>query len=164
MRDCPCTSGNDYDSCCGPFLAGEAQPETALQLMRSRYTAFTEKNLEYVVATHDPATRDEVDEEATRRWIDEAEWEGLTVVSTEAGEAGDDSGRVRFVAEFHQDRKHQSHKEDASFRRIDGRWFYADSRFGFDPVRREEPKLRRNAPCPCGSGRKHKLCHGAKGR
>ncbi|MCW5626074.1 MAG: SEC-C domain-containing protein, partial [Burkholderiales bacterium] len=28
-------------------------------------------------------------------------------------------------------------------------------------VRREEAKVGRNDPCPCGSGRKYKLCHGA---
>ena len=27
-------------------------------------------------------------------------------------------------------------------------------------VRREEPKVGRNDPCPCGSGRKYKKCHG----
>jgi preprotein translocase subunit SecA len=30
-----------------------------------------------------------------------------------------------------------------------------------EPVRRAEPKVGRNDPCPCGSGRKHKKCHGA---
>jgi preprotein translocase subunit SecA len=28
-------------------------------------------------------------------------------------------------------------------------------------VRREEPKVGRNEPCPCGSGKKYKKCHGA---
>jgi preprotein translocase subunit SecA len=28
-------------------------------------------------------------------------------------------------------------------------------------VKREGPKVGRNDPCPCGSGRKHKKCHGA---
>jgi uncharacterized protein len=28
-------------------------------------------------------------------------------------------------------------------------------------VRRESPKVGRNDPCPCGSGRKYKFCHGA---
>jgi preprotein translocase subunit SecA len=30
-------------------------------------------------------------------------------------------------------------------------------------VRREEPKVGRNDPCPCGSGKKYKKCHGAAG-
>jgi preprotein translocase subunit SecA len=29
------------------------------------------------------------------------------------------------------------------------------------PFVREEPKVGRNEPCPCGSGRKYKQCHGA---
>jgi uncharacterized protein YecA (UPF0149 family) len=28
------------------------------------------------------------------------------------------------------------------------------------PVRRDEPKVGRNDPCPCGSGKKYKRCHG----
>jgi uncharacterized protein len=30
-----------------------------------------------------------------------------------------------------------------------------------DTVRRETPKVGRNEPCPCGSGKKYKSCHGA---
>jgi preprotein translocase subunit SecA len=30
------------------------------------------------------------------------------------------------------------------------------------PHRRETPKLGRNDPCPCGSGKKYKKCHGAR--
>ncbi|MEO5907094.1 MAG: SEC-C metal-binding domain-containing protein, partial [Saprospiraceae bacterium] len=29
-----------------------------------------------------------------------------------------------------------------------------------ETVRRDEPKVGRNDPCPCGSGKKYKLCHG----
>jgi preprotein translocase subunit SecA len=31
-----------------------------------------------------------------------------------------------------------------------------------EPVRRAEPKVGRNDPCPCGSGKKYKYCHGKK--
>jgi preprotein translocase subunit SecA len=30
-----------------------------------------------------------------------------------------------------------------------------------ETVRRAEPKVGRNDPCPCGSGKKYKKCHGA---
>jgi uncharacterized protein len=33
------------------------------------------------------------------------------------------------------------------------------ARFRVDPVRRTAPKVGRNDPCPCGSGRKYKQCH-----
>ncbi|HEV7735170.1 MAG TPA: SEC-C metal-binding domain-containing protein [Candidatus Binatia bacterium] len=29
-----------------------------------------------------------------------------------------------------------------------------------EPIRRAEAKVGRNDPCPCGSGRKYKKCHG----
>ena len=32
---------------------------------------------------------------------------------------------------------------------------------GARPMRRDEPKVGRNDPCPCGSGKKYKKCHGA---
>jgi preprotein translocase subunit SecA len=31
------------------------------------------------------------------------------------------------------------------------------------PVQREADKIGRNDPCPCGSGKKYKKCHGAEG-
>lgn len=30
------------------------------------------------------------------------------------------------------------------------------------PIRRDQPKVGRNDPCPCGSGKKYKNCHGAQ--
>ena len=36
-----------------------------------------------------------------------------------------------------------------------------ERRYKVETVRREAPKVGRNDPCPCGSGRKYKLCHGA---
>jgi uncharacterized protein len=36
-----------------------------------------------------------------------------------------------------------------------------DERYRVDTVRREAPKVGRNDPCPCGSGKKFKHCHGA---
>ena len=32
-----------------------------------------------------------------------------------------------------------------------------------ETVQREQPKVGRNDPCPCGSGKKYKKCHGAEG-
>ncbi|NLX13690.1 MAG: hypothetical protein GXY44_08570 [Phycisphaerales bacterium] len=32
-----------------------------------------------------------------------------------------------------------------------------------ETIRREQPRVGRNDPCPCGSGRKYKQCHGKKG-
>src|SRR4051794_22791770 len=43
-----------------------------------------------------------------------------------------------------------------------GAEYYADEEpVQIEQVRREEPKVGRNDPCPCGSGKKYKKCHGA---
>jgi uncharacterized protein len=34
-------------------------------------------------------------------------------------------------------------------------------RFRVDTIVRAGPKVGRNDPCPCGSGRKYKACHGS---
>ena len=34
-------------------------------------------------------------------------------------------------------------------------------RYRVDTIRRDTPKVGRNDPCPCGSGRKYKQCHGS---
>jgi uncharacterized protein len=39
----------------------------------------------------------------------------------------------------------------------------APRRYQVETVRRAAPKVGRNDPCPCGSGRKYKVCHGAAG-
>jgi uncharacterized protein len=36
-----------------------------------------------------------------------------------------------------------------------------DVRYKVDTVKRDAPKVGRNEPCPCGSGKKFKQCHGA---
>ena len=38
--------------------------------------------------------------------------------------------------------------------------YWLDKRISHAPVRREGPKVGRNDPCPCGSGKKYKSCHG----
>ena len=39
--------------------------------------------------------------------------------------------------------------------------YWLDERYKPETFRRDLPKVGRNDPCPCGSGRKYKACHGA---
>jgi SEC-C motif-containing protein len=49
--------------------------------------------------------------------------------------------------------------EKAEFVRQDGSWIYTRAlREGPVPFKKEVPKPGRNDPCPCGSGKKYKLC------
>lgn len=157
---CPCGSGNAYELCCLPCLQGRPA-RTALALMRSRYTAYVEKNIDYIVATADPQRRSQVDRAASQAWADEATWHGLSIVDVVDGEPDDKDGFVEFVVRYTAQGQDREHRERSRFRKIGGRWHYLDA----VPVKTEPlraaPKPERNAPCPCGSGKKFKRCHGA---
>jgi SEC-C motif-containing protein len=129
--------------------------------MRSRYTAFVRGDIDYIVATHAPEGAAEIDRAETEKWSRESEWLGLTIMATEAGGAGDENGIVEFVARFRAGGHDLAHRERSRFRRIDGRWFYVDGDTVKPPPVRAEARVGRNDPCPCGSGKKYKRCHGA---
>jgi SEC-C motif-containing protein len=159
---CPCGTGAPFETCCGPFLAGEQQPATAEQLMRSRYTAYVRGAIDYIIDTHDPKTRGDVDRAATEEWSTQAEWLGLDVVATEGGGPQDDEGMVEFKARYAVKGSPMTHHERSHFRRVDGRWAFVDGHnVKQKPIVREAAKVGRNDPCPCGSGKKYKRCHGS---
>ncbi len=146
---------------CGPFLRGETQPASAVELMASRYVAYATCAIDYLVATHDPKTRAQTDRKATEAWSRGAEWRGLEILSTERGGPDDDDGQVEFVARYAIDGVEHAHRERSQFRRIDRRWYFVNGkRIGAAPMRHTAPKTGRNDPCVCGSGKKYKRCCG----
>jgi SEC-C motif domain protein len=163
---CPCGKGETLAACCGPIIDGTVPAATAEELMRSRYTAYATGNVEHVVVTHDPATRDKVDRDGVAAWSAQSKWLGLDVIATEKGGPDDTTGIVEFVARFELAGAVQAHRERSTFERKDEgagpRWFYIDGdTVRAKPVQREAAKVGRNEPCPCGSGKKYKKCHGA---
>lgn len=163
MSDCPCGSGRAFDDCCGPYLAGTAEPPTAEAMMRARYTAHTRLEIDFIQHTHDPETREDIDRELTERWARRADWLGLDIRATEAGQEGDDVGAVEFVVDYREDGERRRYHEMARFKRVDGRWLYVDGETPEqETVRRDGPRVGRNDPCTCGSGRKYKKCCGAR--
>jgi SEC-C motif domain protein len=139
-------------------LAREPAP-TALALMRSRYTAYVRGAIDYLLATHDASTRATVDVGGVTRWSRETTWAGLEIVASERGGRDDTDGVVEFVARGATRGVAFAQRERSRFRQVDGRWFYVDGAPGAEPVRQAAP-AGRNDPCPCGSGRKYKRCHG----
>jgi SEC-C motif domain protein len=159
---CPCGGDLPFDRCCGPFLAG-APPPTAEALMRSRYTAYARGDIDYILSSHDPATRGDIDRDETNKWSRDNDWRGLEIVATSGGAPDDDVGTVEFVARYApKGGTELRHHERSSFRKVDGRWYFSDGEMVKPaPVTRTAPKVGRNDPCPCGSGKKYKRCHGS---
>lgn len=129
--------------------------------MRSRYSAFATGNIDYIMDTHDPDTVGQIDRASTEAWAKESKWLGLEIIETEAGGPDDAVGRVDFVAKYEIKSVVIEHRESATFRRQGKKWLFVDGQQkSGPPVRREAPKVGRNDPCPCGSGKKYKKCHG----
>jgi SEC-C motif-containing protein len=145
-----------------PAIRDGREPDTAEALMRARYTAFTLGEVDFIVESHDEATRDQVDRDEIEQWSTTSDWHGLDILETEAGQPGDDEGMVAFSAQYTLSGTTYDHRERASFVRRGGAWKFHDAQpYKSEPIRRDEPKVGRNEPCPCGSGKKYKRCHGA---
>ncbi len=137
---CPCGSGQALHDCCGRYHGGEAAP-TAEALMRSRYSAFVLRLSDYLLDTWHASTRPlNLDISS-----DDTPWLRLLIIATE-GE------HVEFAAFYSGGQLH----ERSRFLREEGRWYYLDGEI-LPPI---AEKAGRNAPCPCGSGKKFKRCCG----
>ena len=160
MQDCPCGSGVDFSECCEKFHKGTLAP-TAESLMRSRYSAFAKNNIKYIGETHIPGTED-FDESEAQEWATGSTWKKLEIVKTFQGNEDHDKGVVEFKAYYSDSEgKDYCHHEISDFVKQDGKWFYVDGQIvGTQPITRAVPKVGRNEPCPCGSGKKFKKCCG----
>ncbi|MEJ2692394.1 MAG: YchJ family protein [Candidatus Thiodiazotropha sp.] len=160
MSACCCGSGADFDQCCGAILSGSRKAESAEALMRARYAAFVTKQVEFLHQSLHPEYRQDHDMAATRRWADSAQWLGLQVV--EARESGDTEAHVEFIATYKDSGIVKPHHEISRFSKLNGEWFYVDGKLVVPrTATRDQPKVGRNEPCPCGSGKKFKKCCGA---
>jgi SEC-C motif-containing protein len=157
---CPCGSTQTYSACCESFHTKKALPETAEKLMRSRYSAYAVGNIDYIAETNDPTSKEAFDHEAAVEWSNKSKWLGLEIVATRDGLAKDVKGEVEFVAKFDAGEGEQAHHEVSLFEKkgAPARWLYVDGKSVNAPIVRAEPKVGRNDPCSCGSGKKSKKC------
>lgn len=115
--------------------------------MRSRYSAYTLKNENYLLSSWHTSTRpDSLDLSQ-----DTTQWMGLKIISS-------DVEHVEFVAYFTQDtlnnKKVYALTELSQFIKED-KWYYLDG-LSVNTV-----QLTKNMPCPCLSGKKYKRCCGS---
>jgi len=154
MVDCPCGSGQEYKKCCSRYLDESMLADSAVALMRSRYTAYTKKDVDHLLRSWHPTTRPR---SGKFNLQEDISWTGLEIVSTEGGGPGDVQGTVGFIARFISSGKSGCLHEKSRFVRQDGQWLYVNG-----DILQEKPatgaKIGRNDQCPCGSGRKYKKC------
>ncbi|OUY07770.1 YchJ family protein [Acinetobacter populi] len=148
-EQCICQSGQDDENCCQPFHLGERYPENAEQLMRSRYAAYVQKNIDYIVTTTVPAQQKSLDKEAMLQWSEETQWDGLDIIQHRP-KVDKNHAQVEFKAYYLTSEGRQFHHELSTFTCIDGRWYFLDPTV--------EIALTMKQPCLCGSGKKFKQC------
>jgi SEC-C motif-containing protein len=154
-KPCPCGSGEVFEACCEPILQGARRAGTAEELMRARFTAHVLHDFKFLHESY-RAT-------AAKPYVAEPgepsmKWTRLEVHSHETTDNPDKSF-VDFSAYGTEGGVEKVLHEKAEFLRIDGTWLYTrEARLGPAPYKSATPKIGRNDPCPCGSGKKYKQC------
>ena len=74
--------------------------------------------------------------------------------------AGGPGGKVDFIATYSSHDLKEEYHEVGEFKKSGGQWFYDKGTVVPTQIVRDQPKVGRNDPCPCGSGKKYKVCHG----
>ncbi len=144
--------------------------------MRSRYSAHTTGDIKYIRDTMGSDSHQDFDEKSVREWANKSEWLGLKILSVTDGKESDQKGVVEFVATYKAKGKKIEHHEVSTFKKDKNQqWYFVDGdshvhedgkghHHHHEPVAqviRESPKIGRNDPCSCGSGKKFKKCCGA---
>ncbi|MFQ5443820.1 MAG: YchJ family metal-binding protein [Nitrospinales bacterium] len=169
MKDCPCGTGFPYTDCCGPLIRGVGFSDTAEELMRSRFTAFAKGQWDYLEQTRYPGDGELEDGRYSNLTHDGISWKKLEIFDVRKGGAFDESGEVSFVACYTENGEEKKLHETSKFIKENGRWYYSERQSKIaapdpappaKPFVRNQPKVGRNDPCPCGSGKKFKKCCG----
>lgn len=157
-RFCPCGTGKTYMDCCGLFISHQKIPSTPEELMRSRYTAYSLANIDYIIHTMKSPAADHFDAEEACEWAKKASWAGLDVIKTQYD---DNKGLVEFRARYSLNGNENILHELSEFICENGKWYYVN---GIQPTKkyiaRAAEKIGRNDSCPCGSHKKYKKCCG----
>lgn len=125
---CPCKSRETYAACCQLFHLGRAKPATAEQLMRSRYSAYFFRLVDYLVATTHPNNRPPDLKHRIEETIHGVNWRFLNILGTSKGGPGDKVGKVEFVAEYFEEDQARELHEHSRFKKFQGDWKYLDGR------------------------------------
>lgn len=126
MQQCRCHSGKPYKDCCKKFHDG-IFPEKAVELMRSRYSAYALGLVNYIIeTTHDKNPRQKNFKEEKERILQfskSVSFDGLEILEFIDGEK---EAFVTFKATLKQGEHDVSFTEKSRFLKENGRWFYAD--------------------------------------
>ncbi|MBW4965544.1 SEC-C domain-containing protein [Pseudoalteromonas sp. CR1] len=151
---CLCGSQQNYKNCCEPLLLGDKQADTPEQLMRSRFTAYAQKNAKYIYQTYASEKQAENPVKEIKEFATSCRFISLSVIDTNND---GDRGVVEFKANYFYQNLYCELHERSQFIKEQDQWRYLDGIIF--PV--ADIKVGRNDDCPCGSNKKYKKCHSA---
>lgn len=123
MKKCYCCSDFIFEKCCQPFILGIQKPETCLQLMRSRFSAYATQNVDYLLATTYISERNNYSKIEILDWATSNSWQKLEIISFS-------KITVEFKAYYlDANKKSNIHHEFSNFKFEEGLWFYLDGNF-----------------------------------
>lgn len=127
---CPCGSKKTYLNCCKIFHDGK-NPSNALELMKSRFTAFAVGNIDYIInTTHENNIEYSRDKSKWRDDIQDVvnstDFNSLEIVEFIDGE---EEAYVTFKLGLKQKGLDTSFTEKSKFLKIDGKWLYRSGEF-----------------------------------
>ncbi len=124
-KSCPCHSGKKYAECCKPYHSGTL-PETALALMRSRYSAYALHLADYIMQTTHPHNRAHLSDK--ERWKKEimGHYKNTDFYDLKITDFidGPKEAYVTFTAYLRQGNRDVSFTEKSRFLKIDNQWLY----------------------------------------
>ena len=133
------------ESYCHDIVNGKNKPKSALELMQSRFFAYKNVYLEYILKTQiDNWSQSEIDDAIT--WAKESFWQHLEIISYSEFE-------VEFKAYYIYAGKQEVLHELSTFVKQRDNWLYKDGK-----LFNSKADIARNSKCICGSGKKYKQC------
>lgn len=117
-QSCPCGSGNTLENCCNPYITGKQPAPTPEALMRSRYTAYTLAEVDYIYNTTAPSERKYNNKRDILSFAKNSHWVKLEVLEAK-------ENIVEFKAYFlNASLKPEVLHERSLFVHISGAWYY----------------------------------------
>lgn len=120
---CYCGSLQNFIDCCEPIIKGVHKAVTAEDLMRSRYSAYTTHQADYLMATTHISQRKYHSKAEILYWATSNSWLQLEIINAT-------ENTVEFKASFLDAKlQKQIHHELSTFKFEKGSWFYVDGTF-----------------------------------
>ena len=111
-----------------PFHHRKANPATAEELMRSRYSAYFFRRVDYLVDTTHPDTKEKGLRKELKDMVYQINWSNLSILDVVGGGKDDKTGKVEFVADYYVDGELNQLNERSRFRKFKGLWKYLDGK------------------------------------